>query len=173
MIWIIVWLGWLVDFCLSSNFWTQFLHPIMSEGNLRRHSRWFKNFFVCDFSSFHPNNFRNTISWKCIVKNDSVRSRLIELQSFLLSKFDIDPIHRPCFMHVPCKTRCFQVDFFRILVFFVHGIHSRKEYGLSFLCSNFVLPVSILNWWWNVTFDCTSNVINVLEETVRNYDIVL
>ena len=27
------------------------------------------------------------------MKNDSVRSRLIELQSFLLSKFDLDPIH--------------------------------------------------------------------------------
>ena len=25
------------------------------------------------------NNFRDTISWECIVKNDSVRSRLIEL----------------------------------------------------------------------------------------------
>ena len=28
------------------------------------------------------------------MENDSVRSRLIELQSFLLSKFDVDPIHR-------------------------------------------------------------------------------
>ena len=32
--WMRVWLGWLVDFCLSSN-----LHPIMSQGNLRRQSR--------------------------------------------------------------------------------------------------------------------------------------
>ena len=36
-------------------------------------------FFVHDFSSFHPNNFRhnnfwNTISWKCFMKNDGVRS---------------------------------------------------------------------------------------------------
>ena len=38
MIWIRVWLGWLVDFSLPSNFSTQFLHPIMSQGNLRRQS---------------------------------------------------------------------------------------------------------------------------------------
>ena len=71
------------------------------------------------------------------MKNDGVRSRLIELQSFLLSKFDIDPIHSvlmflPCFVHVLCQTRCFfQVDRVRILVFFVHGIHRQKEYCLS------------------------------------------
>ena len=94
MIWIRVWLDWLVDFCLSSNFWTQFLHPIMSQGSLWRQSRWFIYFFVYDFSSFHPNNSRDTISWVYIVKNDGVRSRLIELQSFLLSKFDIDPMFR-------------------------------------------------------------------------------
>ena len=41
-----VWLGWLVVFCLSSNFWTQFLHPIISEGNLRRLSRWFISFCI-------------------------------------------------------------------------------------------------------------------------------
>ena len=62
-------------------------------------------FFVFDFSSFHPNNFRDTIGGECFKKNDGVRSCLIELQSFLLSKVDVDPIHRvlmslPCFMHV-------------------------------------------------------------------------
>ena len=93
--------------------------------------------FVYDFSSFHPNNFRKTISWECIVKNDSVRSRLIELQSFLLSKFNIDPIHRvlmflPCFLHIPCKTRCSQVDLFRILVFLSMGSTDVKKYRLSF-----------------------------------------
>ena len=34
------------------------------------------------------------MNWEYIVKNDDVRSRLTELQSFLLSKFDYDPIHR-------------------------------------------------------------------------------
>ena len=79
--------------------------------------------FVKNFSSFHPNNFRNTISWKCFVKNDSVRSCLIELQSFLQSKVDVDPTHRvlmflPSFMHVLCMTRCIQVDRIRILMVF-------------------------------------------------------
>ena len=110
MTWIRVWLSWLVDFCLPSNFWTQFLHPIMSQGNLRRQSRWFIYFFVNDFSSFHPNNSRDTMNWEYIVKNDDVRSRLTELQSFLLSKFDYDPIYRVLmflsrWLHVLCKTR--------------------------------------------------------------------
>ena len=34
------------------------------------------------------------VSWKCFMKNDGVRSCLIELQSFLQSKVDVDPIHR-------------------------------------------------------------------------------
>ena len=37
------------------------------------------------------NNLRDTISWECVVKDDCVRSCLIELSSFLLSKFDVDP----------------------------------------------------------------------------------
>ena len=68
---------------------------------------------------------------------------------FLLSKFDVDPIHRvlmflPLFLLVPCKTRRFQVNFIRISVFFVHRIHRREEYRLYF-AQIFVLPVSILN----------------------------
>ena len=85
------WVGW--ESCLSSNFpfwvssniWTQFLHPIMFQGNLWRRPRWRIYFLVFDFSSFHPNNFRDTISWECFMKNDGVRSCLIELQSFLQS----------------------------------------------------------------------------------------
>ena len=70
------------------------------------------------------------------MKNDGVRSCLIELQSFLQSKVDVDPIHRvlmflPCFMHVLCMTRFIQVDRIRILMVFVHGIHKQKEYCLS------------------------------------------
>ena len=86
---------------------------------------------VYDVSSFHPNNFRSKISWECVVKNDGVRSRLIELQSFLLSNFDVDPIHRvlmflPCFVHGLCKTRCIQVDRIRILMVLVQGIQSQN-----------------------------------------------
>ena len=85
-------------------------------------------FFVFDFSNFHPNNSRDTTSWKYVVKNDGIRLSLIELQPFLLSTFDIDPIHcvlvsLPCFMHVLCKTRCSQVDRLRILVFLQDAVH--------------------------------------------------
>ena len=70
------------------------------------------------------------------MKNDGVRSCLTELQSFLLSKIGVDPMHRilvflPCFMHVLCKTRCFQVDRVGVLVFFVPGVRGRKEHCLS------------------------------------------
>ena len=93
-------------------------------------------FLVCDFSSFHLNNFRNTISWECFVKNDSVRPCLIELQSFLQSKVDVDPKYRvlmslPCFLQVPCMTWCIQVDRIRILMILVHRVHRLKEYCLS------------------------------------------
>ena len=38
----------------------------------------------------------------------------------------------PLFLLVPCKTWCFQVNYLRIFVFFVHTIHRREEYRLSF-----------------------------------------
>ena len=73
-------------------------------------------------------------NWKCFMKNDGVRSSLIELQSFLQSKVDIDPIHHmlmflPCFLHVLCMTRYTQVDRIRILAILVHGIHKQKEHS--------------------------------------------
>ena len=75
------------------------------------------------------------------MKNDCVRSSLIELQSFLQSKIDIDPIHRvlmslPCFMHVLCRTWFIQVDCIEIPRIFVNGIHKQKDYCLSVCCSN-------------------------------------
>ena len=51
-------------------------------------------FLVYDFSGFHHNNFRETTSWECVVKDDCVRSCLTELQSCPLSELFIDPIHR-------------------------------------------------------------------------------
>ena len=131
------WLGLLEVFTTSSNFWTRFFHPNIFKENLWRRSRWRIHFLVYDFSSFHQNSFRDTTSWECVVKDDCVRSCLIELESFLLSKFYVDPIHRvfivlPLFLLVPCKTQCFQVNVIRISVFFVHRIQIRKEYRLSF-----------------------------------------
>ena len=143
MIWVWIWLVWLGIFKFLnnlsiwslSNFWTQFFHPVVFQGDLWWRPRLHIYFLVYDFSSFHPNNYRDTISWECFMKNDSVRSCLIELQFFLQSKIDVDPIHRilmllPCFMHVLCMTRFFQVDRIRIPMVFVHGIYRQKEYGL-------------------------------------------
>ena len=97
---------------------------------------------TCTFFSYmiSPVSIRTTFgiqeAGSVFVKNDSVRSCLIELQSFLQSKIDVDPIHRflmvlPCFMQVLCTTRFIQVDLIRILMVFVHGIHRKKEYCLS------------------------------------------
>ena len=84
------------------------------------------------------------------MKNDSVRSCLIELQSFLQSKTDVDPIYRvlmflPCFMHVLCMTRCIYssrsyqdpYDFCR------WDSQAEREYCLSF--AHFDFQVSIPN----------------------------
>ena len=184
MIWVWIWLAWLGTYgllnnfslWLSSNFWTQFFHPVMFKGNLWKRTRWRIYLLVYDFSNFQPNNFRDTISWECFVKKDSVRSWLIELQSFLQSKVDVDPIHRilmllPRFVHVLCMTRSVQVDRVRILMVFVHGIHRQKEYCLSvaqILTSRYQSRIDD-----GKQIDCTSDMINVLEETVRNNDIVL
>ena len=124
-----------LSFWSLSIFWTQFSFPVMFQGDLWWRPRWHVYFLENDFFSFHPNNFRNAISWKCFVKNDGVRSSLIELQSFPQSKIDVDPIYcvlmsLPCFMHVLCKTRLIQVDRIRILIILVHRINKQKEYCL-------------------------------------------
>ena len=72
------------------------------------------------------------------MEDDSVRSSLIELQSFSLGKLYIDPIHR-ILVHFPlllvrCKTWFGQIKLYWILVILVHGIHGCKEYSLSVLC---------------------------------------
>ena len=125
-------------FTTSGNFWTQFFHPIVFKENLWRKSRWRIYFFVYDVSRFHHDRLRDTVSWERVIKVDCVRSCLIELKSFLLSKFDVNPIHSVLtflqyFLLLPSKMRCIQVNFIWIFMFFVYRIHSRKEYCLSFL----------------------------------------
>ena len=138
------WFAWkLLDSCPTSGrwslsmFWTQFSFPFVFQGDLWWRPRWHVYWFENDFSSFHPNNFSEYNKQEVFLKDACIRPNLMEFQSFLLSKFDVDPIHRvlmlpPCCMYVPCKTRCFQVDRLRILVIFVHRIHMQKEYCLSF-----------------------------------------
>ena len=115
----------------------QLLNPIPSSNHVSKKSleedevtHILSRFFY--FSRFHPNHFRNTISWESFMKNDGVRSCMIELQRFSLCKIDVDPIHRvlmflPCCLQVLCKTRCIQVDRIRILMFFLHRIHKQKN----------------------------------------------
>ena len=124
-----------------------------------------------DVSSFHHDSLRDTISWKRVAKDNSVRSCLIELKSFPWSKFDVNPIHRilvffPLLLLVRCKTWLGQVKLRRIFVILVH---SGKEYCLSLL--DFGLPG--INPEFVAQTDCTSYVINVLQEIVRYQYIVL
>ena len=111
MIWVWIWLAWLgtfgllnnFSFWLSSNFWTQFFHTIMFQGHLWKRTRWRIYFLAYDFYSFHPNNFRNTTSWECFVKNDGVRSCLIELQSLFRARLmSTQYTVFWCFIHALC-----------------------------------------------------------------------
>ena len=106
-------------------------------------------FHVNDFSSFHLDSLWDTIGWECIVKDDSVRSCLIELKSFLLSKLYVDPIHR-ILMFLPCLSACIVQD--AVLsgrlsqdLCVLCPKDSQAARILSVFCSIFVLPVSILN----------------------------
>ena len=128
------------------------------------------------FSSFHSNNFRNTISWKCFLKDECIRSSLIEFQSFFNRKIDVDPIYLvlmslPCIVQVLCTTRCTQVDHIRILVTFVHRINRQVEYCLSLartLTSRYLSRVDDRR-----KIERTSNMVHVLEEVNLNYHIDL
>ena len=126
-------------------------------------------FLVYDFSSFHHNSFRDTISWERVIKDDCVRSCLIEFQSFPLSKFYVDPIHRVLMYFLLFSACTMQVvvlpgQFFWILVFFVPWIHRREEYCLSFA----QILSSRKQSRKRDGVDCTSDVIIVLEEIVRS-----
>ena len=93
------WFDWkLLNCCTTcpSGRWPTSFSSHVSKRSIGRRPRWRICFLVYDFSSFHPNNFRNTIRWTCFVKNDRVRSSLIELQSFLQSSIDVDQKKKPC-----------------------------------------------------------------------------
>ena len=69
-------------------------------------------------------------------------------------------------------TRFIHVDRNKILVILVHGIHRQKEYCLSvaqILTSRYQSRIHDDE----MQIDCTSEMINVLEEVARENDIVL
>ena len=170
---------------LIGNFWivAQLLHPvveqllnrILSSNHVSRKSleeakvtHILSRIWLLQFPS---EQLLETISWECFVKNDSVRSCSI---SSLQSKIDVDPIHRilmflPCSMHVLCKTRCIQIV--SESLWFVHGSHRQKESCLSvaqILTSRYQSRIDD-----GMKIERTSNMVNMLEENVRNNDIVL
>ena len=153
-----VWLAWLWTFGLlnnfsiwfSSNFWTQLFHPIMFQRNL-----W-------------------TVTL-CVAEDDCVRSCLIELQSFPLSKLYVTkytvfwcPFH--AFRMYCARRGAFNSIVSRCLCSLSKGSTNRKN----------TLSVAQHLWSWcqswthdEVWIDCFSYMINVLEDTVRYNDIVL
>ena len=106
------------------------------------------------------------------MKNDGVRSCLLELKSFLLSKFDVDPKHRILsFFHVFClyhaKRGSFRSILFGSLCSLFIGSTDVKNTVCLLLkfCPPGINPEFVMEC---KLIDCTSNVINVLEEIVRN-----
>ena len=87
--------------------------------------------------SLQSNNSWNTTSWKYFLKDDCIRSSLIECQSFPSRKINIDPTYRVLMsLHLRCAGIVHdvvqsQVNLFRILVTFVPRINRQKEYFLS------------------------------------------
>ena len=129
-------------------------------------------FLILDFSSLQSDNFWNTISWKCSLKDDCIRSSLIECQSFLNRKFNINPKYRvlmflPCTMQVLCTTWYIEVNLCRILMPFVSGINRQKEYCLSLAWILTSRYQSIVDD--RMKIKSTSNMVNMLEESTLNY----
>ena len=102
---------------------------------------------------------------------------MIELQSFPQSKIDVDPIHsRPDvssilyagIVHDVLHSSRSHQDPYMILV---HRIHKQKEYCLSVVQ---ILPSKYQSRIDDgMQIDCTSDMINALEEVARNNNFVL
>ena len=108
--WIRIWLGWLVAFCLSSNLWTHFLHPIISQGKSSEAVEVIHILLCIWFSPVsHPDSFRDTISWECIVNNDGVSIAFwwnfnpFFWASLMSTQYTVFWCFLPCCMHVPVQ----------------------------------------------------------------------
>ena len=160
MIWVWIWLSWLGTFELLNNFLhlvvEQLLNPILPSNHVSRRSleedevtHILSRVWLLQFPS---EQLSDGISWECFVKNDSVRPCLTELQSFLQSKVDVDPIHR-----ILMFLQCFFSD--AVLPsrscqdpYVLCPWDPEAERILSVCCPIFDLQVSIPNWWWNVNW---------------------
>ena len=104
--------------------------------------------FIQFFSTFQSFSSHNTICWKCPLKNNCVRSCLIELQSFFDdSKINIDPKYRvlmpfPGVLQISGMTRYRVVNILWILC----GLRLLDQQATRtqiVFCSNSGLQVSI------------------------------
>ena len=91
-------------------------------------------FHTSFFSRFQSLSFGNIMGWKCSLKDNCIRSSLIECQSFSNRKFH--PKYRvlvplPCTVHVSRSTWYREVNILRIFMIFVSWIYWQKEYCLS------------------------------------------
>ena len=132
--------------------------------------------FIQNFSSLQSHNFWNTISWKCSLKDNCIRSCLIECQSLFNRKVNIKPKYRvlvplPCTVHVFRSTWYREVNIFRIFMICVSWINGQEEYCLS---SSQILTSRYQSIVDNRTkIECASNVVDVMEYSTPNHYIVL
>ena len=132
--------------------------------------------FIQNFSSLHSHNFWNTISWKCSLKDNCIRSCLIECHPLFDRKINIDPeycvlMFLPCAVHVSRSTWYREVNMFRIFMIFVSWINRQEEHCLSsaqILTSKYQSIVDN-----RVKIERTSNVVDVMECPTLNDNIVL
>ena len=153
----VLWLDSLGIFAASSNFWIQFFHPIIFEGNRWKKPRWHKNFVVFDFSRFHHNSCRDTISWECIVKG-WLRYILFDRTSILFVEQAVYRPNTPCPGVFSTSSACTMQDM--VWSNQAHtdlcvpcSLDSQPKRTLSvFPFLNIDLPLSILNLWGSVNW---------------------
>ena len=146
----------------------------------QRDLRWWTTrqvlFFIQFLSIFQSFSSYNAMGWKCSLKNDGIRSRLIELQSFSDRKINVNPKYTvlmslPCILQVSRSTWYRVVDILWIFVTCISWINKQEECCLSsaqILTSKYQ---SIVNN--RVKIDCAPNMINVREYSNSNQQIVL
>ena len=116
------------------------------------------------------------MDWECSLKNNCIRSCLIECQSFFDRKINIDPRYRvlmslPCTVHVSRETWYREVNIFRVFVTFISWINRQEEHCLSsaqILTSKYQSIVDN-----GIKIECASYVVNVREYSSSNQHVVL
>ena len=142
---------------------------------------------IQNFSSFQPFNFWNATSWKYSLKNNCIRSCLIERQSFWNRKIDVDPIYSvlmslPCIVQVLCSAWYREVNMFRIFMIFRLLDHWARRILFVFWLESWPQGINLLLiiewrlnakprwqiWWtnplWITTLSCKVRSIRLFPE---------